>query len=78
MKQILITCDTEVGELHANRADAFEIFIKGETCGKEVGVKLINDLANEYGGVAEHIRMKDTARINLKGCVAKSLRADTA
>ena len=55
MKQILITCDTEVGELHANRADAFEIFIKGEIGGgTEVGVKLINDLANEYGGVAEH------------------------
>ena len=33
MKQILITCDTEVGELHANRADAFEIFIKGEIGG---------------------------------------------
>ena len=55
MKQILITCDTEVGELHANRADAFEIFIKGEIGGgTEVGVKLINDLANEYGGVVEH------------------------
>lgn len=54
MKQILITCDTEVGELHADRADAFEIFIKGEILGREVGVKLINDLANKYGGVAEH------------------------
>ena len=54
MKQILITCDTEVGELHANRADAFEIFIKGETDGKEVGVNLINDLASEYGAVVEH------------------------
>lgn len=54
MKQILITCDTEVGELHAGKTDAFEIFIKGETGGMEVGVKLINDLASEYGGMVEH------------------------
>ena len=54
MKQILITCDTEVGELHADRADAFEIFIKGEILGREVGVKLIIDLASEYGTVVEH------------------------
>jgi len=54
MKQILITCDTEVGELHAGRADAFEIFIKGEVQSREVGVKFINDLASEYGAVVEH------------------------
>lgn len=54
MKQILITCDTEVGELHAGKTDAFEIFIKGETGGMEVGVKIINDLASEYGGMVEH------------------------
>ena len=54
MKQILITCDTEVGELHANRADAFEIFIKGEIEDREVGVKLINDLASKYGAAVEH------------------------
>ena len=54
MKQILITCDTEVGELHAGRVDAFEIFIKGEVQSREVGVKLINDLASEYGAVVEH------------------------
>ena len=54
MKLILITCDTEVGELHADRADAFEIFIKGEIKDREVGVKLINDLASEYGAMVEH------------------------
>ena len=54
MKRILITCDTEVGELHAGRADAFEIFIKGEVQSREVGVKLINDLASEYGAMVEH------------------------
>lgn len=54
MKQILITCDTEVGELHADRADAFEIFIKGEIEDREVGVKFINDLASEYSAVVEH------------------------
>lgn len=54
MKQILITCDTEVGELHADRADAFEIFIKGEIEDREVGVRLINDLASKYGVTVEH------------------------
>ena len=54
MKQILITCDTEVGELHADRADAFEIFIKGEIEDREVGVKFINDLASKYGAAVEH------------------------
>jgi len=54
MKQILITCDTEVGELHADRPDAFEIFIKGEIEDREVGVKLINDLASKYGAAVEH------------------------
>jgi hypothetical protein len=54
MKQILITCDTEVGELHAGKTDAFEIFIKGETGGMEVGVRLINDLASKYGAAVEH------------------------
>lgn len=54
MKQILITCDTEVGELHADRADAFEIFIKGKVQSGEVGVKLINDLASEYDAAVEH------------------------
>ena len=54
MKQILITCDTEVGELHADRADAFEIFIKGEIEDREVGVKLINDLASKCGAAVEH------------------------
>ena len=54
MKQILITCDTEVGELHADRADAFEIFIKGEIESREVGVRLVNDLASEYGAAVEH------------------------
>ncbi|WP_298703279.1 hypothetical protein [uncultured Campylobacter sp.] len=54
MKQILITCDTEVGELHADRADAFEIFIKGEVEDREVGVRLINDLASKYGAAVEH------------------------
>lgn len=54
MKQILITCDTEVGELHVYRTDAFKIFIKGEVQSREVGVRLINNLASEYGVAVEH------------------------
>ncbi|WP_169764359.1 hypothetical protein [Campylobacter mucosalis] len=54
MKKILITCDTEVGELHSDRADAFEIFIKGQVGNKEVGVGLINSIASEFKVIVDH------------------------
>ncbi len=54
MKYILLTCDTEVGELHADRLDAFEVFIEGKVQNQEVGVKLINSIASEYGAIVEH------------------------
>ena len=48
MKKVLITCDTEVGELAGNRADAFEVFIEGKINGQEVGVNFINTIASRY------------------------------
>lgn len=49
MKQVLITIDTEVGELGKNMADAFEIFIEGKISGREVGYKFIMDTLERYG-----------------------------
>lgn len=54
MKHILITCDTEVGELAGDRRDAFEIFIEGVVNSKKVGVELINSIAAKYGAIVEH------------------------
>jgi len=54
MKYILITCDTEIGELGQNVENAFEIFIEGKVENQEVGVKLINDIASKYNATVEH------------------------
>ena len=54
MKNIIITCDTEVGELAGERKDAFEIFIKGEINGREVGAGLINKIADKFNAKVEH------------------------
>ncbi len=54
MKHILITCDTEVGELHANKIDAFEVFIEGKVYKQEVGYRFINNLSSKYGAIVEH------------------------
>lgn len=54
MKQILVTCDTEVGELAGDRKDAFEIFIEGKIGKEEVGYALINKIASSQGVVVEH------------------------
>jgi hypothetical protein len=54
MKQILITCDTEVGEITGNKPDAFETFIEGKIENLEVGYKLINDISTKYDATVEH------------------------
>ena len=54
MKQILLTCDTEVGELARNFDLAFELFVLGKVKGEQVGVSLINSIAREYGAIVNH------------------------
>lgn len=53
MAQILITIDTEIGELGKYRPDAFETFIEGKVGGKEVGYKFIMDMLDKYGAEGE-------------------------
>ena len=50
MKQILLTCDTEVGELAQGFDEAFDIFVLGKITGEQVGVPLINSIAAWGGG----------------------------
>ncbi|SHJ53126.1 polysaccharide deacetylase family protein [Propionispora hippei] len=54
MKKILITCDTELGELSKDINNAFEIFIEGKVFDKTVGYTLINEIANEYKAIVTH------------------------
>jgi len=54
MKQILITCDTEIGELTINSPDAFDVFINGNVAGESVGYNLINKIANKYSAKVTH------------------------
>ncbi|WP_418626574.1 polysaccharide deacetylase family protein [Anaerosinus sp.] len=54
MKQILLTCDTEIGELGKNVDNAFDIFVRGRICGQTIGVELINTIANEYDVKVNH------------------------
>jgi len=54
MKDILITCDTEVGELGSILPNGFELFIEGKVNGQEVGYRLINSIASNYNAVVEH------------------------
>ena len=54
MKQILLTCDTEVGELAQGFDEAFDIFVLGKITGEQVGVPLINSIAEEHGAVVNH------------------------
>jgi len=49
MKQVLITIDTEIGELGKNMTDAFEIFIEGKIDNREVGYRFIMDTLEKYG-----------------------------
>ena len=53
MKSILLTCDTEVGEL-ANGQNAVEIFIEGKVNGQVAGISLINSIANQHNASVEH------------------------
>jgi len=53
MAQILITIDTEIGELGKYRPDAFETFIEGKVDGKEVGYKFIMDILDKYNAKGE-------------------------
>lgn len=54
MKQILLTCDTEIGELSRDVEGAFDLFVCGRVGGEEVGVPLINAVAKEYGATVNH------------------------
>ena len=54
MRQILLTCDTEVGELAQGFDEAFDIFVLGKITGEQVGVPLINSIAEEHGAVVNH------------------------
>ena len=54
MKQILLSCDTEVGELAQDLDEAFALFVLGRIDGEQVGVPLINAIAAEYGAVVNH------------------------
>lgn len=53
MPQILITIDTEIGELGKYRPDAFETFVEGKVDGREVGYKLIMDMLDRYQAKGE-------------------------
>lgn len=53
MSQILITIDTEIGELGKYRPDAFETFIEGKVGGKEVGYKFIMEMLDKYNAKGE-------------------------
>ena len=53
MSQILITIDTEIGELGKYRPDAFETFIEGKVDGREVGYKFIMDILDKYNAKGE-------------------------
>jgi hypothetical protein len=53
MKLLLLTCDTEVGEL-ASGEDAFEIFMEGKVNNQVAGVSLINSIASQYKVAVEH------------------------
>jgi hypothetical protein len=54
MKQILLSCDTEVGELAQDLDEAFALFVLGMIDGEQVGVPLINAIAEEYGAIVNH------------------------
>jgi len=53
MAQILVTIDTEVGELGKDAPDAFEVFIEGKVHNREVGYGFIMDVLDEYGAKGE-------------------------
>lgn len=54
MKQILLTCDTEIGELSRDVDAAFDVFVLGRINGEQIGVPLINKIAKENGAVVNH------------------------
>jgi hypothetical protein len=53
MLQILITIDTEIGELGKYRPNAFETFIEGKVDDKEVGYRSIMDILDKYNAKGE-------------------------
>lgn len=54
MKKIIITCDTEIGELGVFLNKSFEVFIEAKVEKKEVGYRLINSIAEKYDVKIEH------------------------
>ena len=53
MKQILITIDTEVGELGRTRADGFETFVEGIVDGQAYGYKKIIEMLDAHKASGE-------------------------
>jgi hypothetical protein len=53
MPQIIVTIDTEIGELSRYARNSFEIFVEGKVNGQEVGYQFILGLLEKYGAVGE-------------------------
>lgn len=53
MPQILVTIDTEVGELGKDVPSAFEVFIEGKVHNREVGYRFIMTILDNYGAKGE-------------------------
>ena len=53
MPQIIITVDTEIGELSKHTPNGFETFIEGKVDGQEVGYGFIMNMLDKYGAKGE-------------------------
>lgn len=54
MKQLVLTCDTEIGELAPVTEEAVELFVRGRVAGQDAGLNLINRLAAAHGATVFH------------------------
>lgn len=55
-KQILLTCDTELGEVsrHFDAQDSFDFFVEGKYDGQQVGFDFLNQTASDFGAKMTH------------------------
>jgi hypothetical protein len=53
MTKVLITIDTEIGELGENYENPFELLIEGKLNGQKVGYKLIIKMLKKYNAIGE-------------------------
>ena len=53
MPRVIVTIDTEIGEVGRYLENSFEYFIEGKVDGREIGYRSIIDKLNEYGGAGE-------------------------